>query len=421
MATDWAAEAAKFGGASASAPAKAPSIDWASEAAKFGGSSAAPAAPPPTPTYAQYHEPEGLIHATLRKTAEKMNIGNILDTVAEAGRLAENGKVIPNSPTFDLKTGKMSHDDEDTTGSVLKSLIPNPIEWAKDTYQKLADHDYSGAASNIIPLLFAKGGPEAAEAVSTKAAALTDAAKTQAGALAKAGIAVAPSLPYGIGKTVTAVQKFTDVYSKAVAAKKALDYESDAAPYRDLANQHNQDLKADTQIPTEARIDPKISVDAASSAMGTKPNIELATNAGKGYRVADILDAETQTRLAKAAQTGKASALPPASRVQLVNAVKAGDAATVNSLLDKVGAATEQGAKVDKSVTDKVAILVKFAQDHNIDLDAVDPSQRQALADGAIAYAKLNGHGTLPTRGKYVGISDTTLQYVKDALKKMQQ
>src|SRR5690242_8209093 len=75
---------------------------------------------------AKPQDKEGFASATLRKTAEKMNIGNVLQNVSEADRLANEGKVIPQGPTFNVKTGERT-DGEDTAGSKLNELIPDPI------------------------------------------------------------------------------------------------------------------------------------------------------------------------------------------------------------------------------------------------------------------------------------------------------
>jgi hypothetical protein len=280
-------------------------------------------------------------------------------------------------------------------------------------YDQFQNGDMEGLAKSIGQLAgnvaMAKAIPEAPGAaksavatgarVADAAGTVVDAAKTIAADPTVLKTVARAAVGYRAGK----------VWDLAVAAHKALkqDAEADAAS--------TAPVKASTDVSSKVEISPNVSVDSASNALGTKPTVDNVASSGKGYRTADTLDAPTQTALAKAAQSGKLNSLPADQKTTLVNAVKAGDNETVN----KIVAQTAQGSVVDTNVANKVAILVKFAKDHNIDLEAISPEQRQTVADGAVAYAKMNGHGVLPKSGAYRGISDSTLQYVKDALAKM--
>jgi hypothetical protein len=273
-------------------------------------------------------------------------------------------------------------------------------------YDQYQNGDMEGLAKNIGQLAgnvaLAKAVPEAPGAAKTGAEAVATAANVAKSVLTDPAVlktAAKAVMGYRVGK----------VWDLAIAAHKALKTEAETAPAEAAPP------KAAADVSSKVEISPKISVESASNALGTKPTVEAPTSAGKGYRTSDTLDAETQTTLARAAQSGKLNSLPADQKTTLVNAVKAGDNETVKSIVSQ----TPQGNVVDMNVANKVAVLVKFAKDHNIDLESIKPEDRQTVADGAVAYAKLNGHGTLPKSGKYKGISDSTLEAVKDQLSKM--
>jgi hypothetical protein len=287
--------------------------------------------------------------------------------------------------------------------------IPGSTQAAKATSQTMngniggAAGTVTGAGTNAAIMGGMVKGVSAAANAPVVAPTASESGASAAASAVKA-IATNPAVQKAAIKGVLGYRA-GKVWDLAMAAKKAIEADAaSAAP-----------VKASTDVSSKVEISPKVSVDSASNALGTKPTVDNVASSGKGYRTADTLDAPTQTALAKAAQSGKLNSLPADQKTTLVNAVKAGDNETVN----KIVAQTAQGTVVDTNVANKVAILVKFAKDHNIDLEAISPEQRQTVADGAVAYAKMNGHGVLPKSGAYRGISDSTLQYVKDALAKM--
>src|SRR5690242_19333769 len=118
-------------------------------------------------------------------------------------------------------------------------------------------------------------------------------------------------------------------------------------------------------------------------------------------------------------------ALPLAKRVELANAVKNGDANAINNIMSAVekvapdsGQRTPQGGRVDQAVLNKAAIIIKFARDHNIDLSKIGESDRQTIADGAIAHAIKEGHWEQYANktGTYRGISDDSMKIINDAI-----
>lgn len=152
---------------------------------------------------------------TLSKTAHSMNPENIM---AQAGNI-DTG----------LGHGQVDWDS-------VKKLIPNPVAFAKDTYQKLSSGDVSGAIANIAPLLFIKGGPEVTEATGDAAESAANAVKNSpvvAGAKAAAP-AIIKNLPV-LGKPITAA---TNAFQDAVAAArdKAASNARDAAVAAQRAN-----------------------------------------------------------------------------------------------------------------------------------------------------------------------------------------
>lgn len=91
---------------------------------------------------------------TLSKTAHNMDLTHTLDTVAHAGELAQQGRILSGGPD----------DKEESVMSTLKTLIPNPADIAKDVWGKMHAGDISGASAAILPLLLGIAGPKAAEA-----------------------------------------------------------------------------------------------------------------------------------------------------------------------------------------------------------------------------------------------------------------
>lgn len=111
-----------------------------------------PSAPPP----------EGFIPATIHKTQQKMSLENPLSELQRADQMMtpRDGSILPDVSHLIPNPDKPN---EETVGSIVKNLIPNPAEIAMDTYHKLKNSDLSGALSNLLPYAFLKGGPEAIE------------------------------------------------------------------------------------------------------------------------------------------------------------------------------------------------------------------------------------------------------------------
>jgi hypothetical protein len=356
---------------------------------------------------------EGFIHATLRKTAEKMNLGNVLSTLSEADNLAEQGKIIPNP----------DKPDEDTAGSKIRELIPNPLDIARDLVHSVVNKDYSGAASTLIPLAAgAAGMSEGAAGVEGEATASTK-----------------PSTPPSILPMIQKIASHPDAPAMAkVGLDLALGNHIGAAwgivkAY--LKRQQDTPTptgKGSTNMPVSTQTSGTVSTGAASSAMGTETPRSgfgfsgTTASSNPFFQAAQTLDHDTQVRLAKAAQNGQMSSIPVEQRGELIKAVQNGDANSINSIMDSVekavpdtGQRTPQGNRVDQAVLNKAAIITKFVRDHNIDLSKIADSDRQTIADGAIAHAIKEGHWdkyankTATYRG---GISDASMKIINDAM-----
>lgn len=116
---------------------------------------------------------------TLSKTAHNMSLEPVLHAVREA----------------DMKAGQ---GDYSGAGDELKALIPHPIDYVNDLHDKLKNGDYSGVLAGVIPLLFAKGGPEAAAKMSEVVPELARASPTAIGGFVK-GATEAAVQPKSIG------------------------------------------------------------------------------------------------------------------------------------------------------------------------------------------------------------------------------
>lgn len=190
--------------------------------------------------------------------------------------------------------------------------------------------------------------------------------------------------------------------------------------------------KASTNMPVGTQTNGTVSVDAASSAMGTetpRSGFGFSGTTAPGspfFAAAQTLDHATQVRLSQAAQSGALKSLPVAQRGELIKAVQTGDVDAIHNIMDAVekvvpdtGQRTPQGSRVDQAVLNKAAIVVKFARDHNINLSKISEADRQTIADGAIAHAIKEGHWeqyankTATYRG---GISDASMKIINDAM-----
>lgn len=146
--------------------------------------------------------PEGFIPATIHKTQQNMSLENPLSGLRRADQMMtpSNGSVLPDVSRL---IPNPDRPNEETVGSIVKNLIPNPAEIAMDTYHKITSGDYSGALSNILPFAFVKGGPEAVEGakpyVKSGARATADYVPPAAKAAYKSGVASIPKAKTQIG------------------------------------------------------------------------------------------------------------------------------------------------------------------------------------------------------------------------------
>lgn len=88
----------------------------------------------------------GLYGEALSKTAKNMNVENVLEKIGNIDTALGHGDV-----------------DWDS----IKSLIPNPIAFAKDTWNKVQSGDMTGAAANLLPLMMMRTPAAVEEATPT--------------------------------------------------------------------------------------------------------------------------------------------------------------------------------------------------------------------------------------------------------------
>lgn len=429
--------------ATPAAPATGP---WS----KYGAGSSAPAPSAPA------SDDEGFIHATLRKTADKMNVENLLGAISQADSAAGRGdykgaweaikQLNPLNGVKAVANDVMHGNASDIASDVL------PVAGLVDG---LSGGRLSGAAVNTAENAAQATGKYAARVADNAPAVANAAGKVASAAGPKVGLGVAANLIPGIGHPIsvgmlfhtaaqvakggslselghaitgilkpTMAEQIEQINARQGRTQAAYASEPTPAPAapvetaprtasgRPLTSDEvafqNAPRNAAQPLPTsKVQIPSKFSAESVTDTAGTSAPKQPAPVAPAATS-APALDAVTTKRIAEATQTGKLDALPPADKSALVKAVKAGDNEAVHSILDKHGAVD----RTRQAVIDKVQVLAKYAQDHGIDLETIAPEDRQTLANAAWAHGSKNGL-KVPKSG-YRSISDDTYNMVRD-------
>lgn len=282
------------------------------------------------------------------------------------------------------------------------------IEPIKKMWTQLQNNDMDGLAHSIGSLAGSVVLGKVAANPESLASGVSSATQAAAGLVQKAGNAV--------GSTVQAAASSPvgQVLGKA-GLKAVVGHVPVVGPFiRTGMDLYDASKKVSADVSSQVKVSPKISVAGVSDSMGTTPATATPNTPGA---VTSTLDAATQTKLAKAAQSEEINALPAQTKADLVQAVRNGDSGTVNDILNGKAKSVE----IHKQDTiNKIAVLARYAKDYNIDLDAVasmGEADRQFIADAAVAHAGKVGGLTVPRSGRYRSISDSTWQLVRDSLR----